>query len=86
MFNRINNYINDKEFKFTVYENKIHIVNFNKIITLEDNYISLISQNKRRNIKGNNLILLKLSPIKYFLNFSYNFTPLFSIFNYFYHT
>ena len=60
MFNKISNYINDKEFRFTVYENKIHIINFNKIITLEDNYISILSINKKINIKGLNLVLIKL--------------------------
>lgn len=60
MSNFISNYINDKEFKFTVYNNKIHIINFKRIITLEDNYISLLSQNKKVNIKGNNLVLNKL--------------------------
>lgn len=60
MFKYISNYINDKEFKFTVYENKIHIINFNKIITLEDNYISIISNHKKINIKGLNLVLIKL--------------------------
>ena len=60
MSNFINNYINDKEFRFTVYDNKIHIINFNKIITLEDNYISLLSISKKINIKGLNLVLLKL--------------------------
>ena len=60
MFNKISNYINDKEFKFTVYEDKIHIINFNKIITLEDNYISVLSINKKINIKGLELVLIKL--------------------------
>ncbi len=60
MFNYISNYINDKEFRFTVYEDKIHIINFNRIITLEDNLISLLSNNKKINIKGLNLVLLKL--------------------------
>ena len=60
MFNCISNYINDKEFRFTVYENKIHIINFNKIITLEDNYISILSINKKINIKGLKLVLIKL--------------------------
>lgn len=60
MFKYISNYINDKEFRFTVYEDKIHIINFNKIITLEDNYISLLSNNKRISIKGFNLVLAKL--------------------------
>ena len=60
MPNILYNYINDKEFRFTVYENKIHIINLKKIITLEENYISLLSSNKKINIKGNNFILLKL--------------------------
>ena len=60
MSNFISNYINDKEFRLTVYENKMHIINFKKIITLEDNYISLLSQNKKINIKGINLLLVKL--------------------------
>ena len=60
MSNFISNYINDKEFRFTVYDNKIHIINFNKIITLEDNYISILSSNKKINIKGSNLVLVKL--------------------------
>ena len=60
MFNYISNYINDKEFKFTIYENKIHIINMKRIITLEDNYISLLSINKKINIKGTNLVLSKL--------------------------
>lgn len=60
MSNFISNYINDKEFRFTVYNNKIHIINFNKIITLEDNYISLLSNKKKINIKGSSLVLLKL--------------------------
>lgn len=60
MSNILYNYINDKEFRLTVYENKIHIINFKRIITLEDNYISLLSQNKKINIKGINLLLAKL--------------------------
>ena len=60
MFNTINNYINDKEFRFTVYNDKIHIVNFKRIITLEDNYITLVSDNKKIIINGSNLSLKKL--------------------------
>ena len=60
MFERINNYINDNEFRFTIYENKIHIINFKRIISLEDSYISLQSINKKIIIKGEKLILKKL--------------------------
>jgi sporulation protein YqfC len=60
MSNLISDYINNKELKIILYENKIHIINFKLIVTLEDNYISLLSNNKKINIKGNNLILNKL--------------------------
>lgn len=60
MLNSLNSFINDKTFRFTVYENMINIINYNKIISLEDNYISVLSTNKKILIKGNNLILKKL--------------------------
>lgn len=60
MLNSLNNFINDNTFRFTVYENMINIINYNKIISLEDNYISILSTNKKILIKGNNLVLKKL--------------------------
>lgn len=60
MLNRLNNYINDNEFRFTVYDDKFNCLNFKKILSLEDNYISLQSSNKKINIIGNNFILNKL--------------------------
>ena len=60
MINKLSNYINDKEFKLTIYDNKIHIINFKRIITLEDNYISFLTNHKKIIIKGENLSLQKL--------------------------
>ena len=60
VLNSLNNFINDNTFRFTVYENMINIINYNKIISLEDNYISILSTNKKILIKGNNLVLKKL--------------------------
>ena len=60
MLNSLNNFINDNLFRFTVYENMINITNYKKIISLEGNYISILSNNKKILIKGNNLILKKL--------------------------
>ena len=56
----MSNYINDKEFRFTVYEKKIHIINYKRIISLEDNYISFQSNHSKINITGQGLILKKL--------------------------
>ena len=47
MFKSINNYINDNIFRFTVYEDKINIINYKRIISLEDNYISINTNDKK---------------------------------------
>ena len=60
MFNRINNFIKDNEFEATIYNNKIHIKNYTRIISLEKNYISLYASNKKLIMKGNNLKLNKI--------------------------
>lgn len=60
MFNSINNYINDNKFRLTIYDNKIHIINFKRIISIEDNYVSFQTNNKKINIKGNKLLLKKI--------------------------
>ena len=39
MLERMNHYLNDEEFRFTYFEDKIHIINYKRIIVLEDNYI-----------------------------------------------
>ena len=68
MKNKLSNYINDKEFKLTIYDNKIHIINFKRIITLEDNYISFLTNDKKINILGTNLSLKKLVAKELLIN------------------
>jgi len=60
MLDKLYDFVNDNEFRFTIYEDKIHLINFQRIISLEENYISVKSKNKRINITGNNLTLKKL--------------------------
>lgn len=60
MFNKISEYINDNKFRIILYEDKVNIINYKKIITLENNYISILTSNKKILIKGNNLVLNKL--------------------------
>ena len=60
MLDRLSNYVNDREFRFTIYENKIHFINYQKIISIENNLISLKSNTKKIIILGNNLRLKKL--------------------------
>ena len=57
---KINRYFNDTEFRYTVFIDRLHIINYSKIISLEDNRISIMFNNMRIIFKGNNFILEKL--------------------------
>ena len=56
----VRNYIKDLDFRFTVYLDKINIINYQKIISLEDDKILLLGGNKKITIRGKNLTLSKL--------------------------
>lgn len=60
MLNRLKDYINDNSFKINIYKNKINVVNYLDIITLEEDRISLKYQDGMIIIKGNNLSVNKL--------------------------
>ncbi len=60
MLKEINNYINDKNFKLSLYKNKLNIVNYKKLLSLEENYISVLLEKKKLIIKGSNLLLIKI--------------------------
>ncbi|MBR2678117.1 MAG: YabP/YqfC family sporulation protein [Bacilli bacterium] len=60
MLEKISNYVNDKEFRLTLYNDKIHIINYKKIISLENNYLSILCLDKKILVTGNNLILSKI--------------------------
>ena len=60
MLERMNRYINDKEFRFTVYEDRIHIMNYKRIILLEDDQILLQANSKKISIRGSHLVLNQL--------------------------
>ena len=59
MLNRVYEYVKDKEFRFTVYKNRVHIMNYKKIISLKNNYISIEGDFSIK-ISGKNLVLNKL--------------------------
>ena len=60
MLKKIKDYINDKEFRMTIFIDRIHIINYSKIISLEETRISFLTSKGRVIIKGNNLTLNKL--------------------------
>lgn len=60
MFNRLSNYINNDKFSLTITDNMLHIINYKRILSLDEEYISVITDNKKINIKGDKLIPQKL--------------------------
>ncbi len=60
MFQSIKDYINDNEFKLTIFEDRVYVANYSKIISLEDERISFLTHKGKIVIKGNDLCLNKL--------------------------
>ena len=60
MLEKSSNYIVDREFRLTLFKDMVNVINYSKIISLEENYISIIANEKKILIKGNNLVLKKI--------------------------
>lgn len=60
MFSKVRDYIEDDEFRLTLFNDRIYAINYLDILSLEDERISLKTDNSRIIIKGHNLTLNKL--------------------------
>ena len=60
MINKIVNYIKDNNFKINYFNNSINIINFDRILDLSNDVITIIKENRLILIKGNDLKLTKL--------------------------
>lgn len=60
MLRKVYEYVKDDEFRFTVYNNRIHIVNYEKITSLNDDYMLVQCVDRKISIKGKGLVLNKL--------------------------
>jgi len=56
----LRNYISDVEFRVNLYKDKVHIVNYTKIVTIEKSRISIGYSSGMVIIKGKDLALKKL--------------------------
>lgn len=56
----LRNYISDVEFRVNLYKDKVHIVNYTKIVTMEKSRISIGYSSGMLIIKGKDLALKKL--------------------------
>lgn len=60
MLNNLRSFINDNEWRINIYDGKINIVNYDDVISLEDNRISIKYKKGIIIIKGDNLSVNKL--------------------------
>ena len=60
MIKKIVNYIKDSSFKINYINNSVNVVNFDKILDLKDDIITITKENKVILIKGIDLKLTKL--------------------------
>ncbi len=60
MLDNIKNFINDNEFRLALFNDKVHLINYEEILSLDTNRISFQTKTGIVVIKGENIILNKL--------------------------
>ncbi len=60
MIDKIRDYIRDDEFRLTIFKERVHIINYLEILTLNNKQVSIDTGSNLIIIKGENLILNKL--------------------------
>lgn len=60
MLNKLKDYINDNEFRMTIFCDRIYVVNYIEVLSLEEERVSFSTEKGRIVIKGNHLTLNKL--------------------------
>ena len=60
LFDRLDNYLSDREYKIIIKENYVNIVNYDEIIDFTLNSIIVKHKNKKIIIEGTNLTINKM--------------------------
>ncbi len=60
MFERVKEYIKDDEFRLVLFSDRVYIINYLEILTLNNKRISINNGNNLIVIKGEDLVLNKL--------------------------
>ena len=60
MLRKVYEYVRDDEFRFTIFKDRIHIVNYHRIKSLNSDLVLFSDNDREFSIKGKNLILNKL--------------------------
>ena len=68
MLRNLISYIKDNDYLIGVYNNKVYINNYKRIINIDNNYIKVDLGSKKIKIKGNNLSVKKLENNEILIN------------------
>ena len=68
MLRNLISYIKDNDYLIGVYNNKVYINNYKRIINIDNNYIKIDLGSKKIKIKGNNLSVKKLENNEMLIN------------------
>ena len=68
MLRNLISYIKDNDYLIGVYNNKVYINNYKRIINIDNNYIKVDLGSKKIKIKGNNLSVKKLENNEMLIN------------------
>lgn len=60
MFRKMYEYIKDDEFRYTIFTNRIHIVNYEAINSLNNEEVLIKYNNRRIKVRGRGLVLNRL--------------------------
>ena len=60
MLDKLDTYLNDRKFKIILEDNNLYITNYKRIVSLEEDYISLYMNTKKISITGSKLSLVKI--------------------------
>lgn len=60
MLKNVYEYINDNDFRMTIFFNRVHIINYDSIKSIKNNEVIIFVNNRLIKINGNNLVLNKL--------------------------
>ena len=68
IFDRIDNYLSEKEYKIIVKENWINIINYDEIVDFSPSKISIKYGSRIISIDGHNLIISKMEDNEVLIN------------------
>ena len=68
MLRSLINYVKDNDYLIGIYNNKVYIYNYKKIINIDNNYIKIDLGSKIIKIKGKNLSVKKLESNEILIN------------------